>query len=254
VVGGGPTGCELAGSLAELARFALAKDFRTIDPTMSRTVLVEAGPRILSSFPEQLSAAAKRALEELGVEVRTGNAVSQCDDAGVVAGGARIESRTIIWAAGVAASHAAEWLNAKHDRTGRVEVEAGLTLPGHPEIFAIGDTARVTGAPLPGVAPVAKQQGAYVAKAIEARVLHKRQPGPFHYRNFGNLATIGRNGAVVDLGFLRLTGRIAWLIWCIAHIYFLIGFRNRIAVALDWLWAYITYQRGARLITGDDPQ
>ena len=257
VVGGGPTGVELAGAIAELARYALARDFRAIDPTMSRIVLLEAGPRILPSFPESLSAAAQRALEKLGVEVRVNEAVTQCDDIGVTAGGMRIDAGTVVWAAGVAASPAAEWLGAKHDRVGRVEVEADLTLPGHPEIFVLGDTARALderGNPLPGVAPVAKQEGKYVATVIEARALRNTPPGPFHYNNLGNLATIGRTGAVADFGFVRLTGRPAWFMWGLAHIYFLIGFRNRLAVALDWLWAYVTFQRGARLITGSDPK
>ena len=257
VVGGGPTGVELAGAVAELARYALAKDFRTIDPTMSRIVLLEAGPRILPSFPDSLSAAAQRALEKLGVEVRVNEAVTHCDDTGVAAGGGQIDAGTVVWAAGVAASPAAEWLAAKHDRAGRVEVERDLTLPGHPEIFVLGDTARAldeNGNLLPGVAPVAKQEGKYVASVIEARVLRNTIPGPFRYKNLGNLATIGRTGAVADFGFVRLTGRLAWFMWGLAHIYFLIGFRNRIAVALDWLWAYVTFQRGARLITGRDPQ
>ena len=166
----------------------------------------------------------------------------------------RLESRTLIWAAGVAASPAAAWLRIEAGRGGRVPVESDLTLPGHPEIFVIGDTAQVAGptGPLPGVAPVAKQQGAYVARVITARLAGKKAPAPFRYRDFGNLATIGRREAVVDFGWLRLTGRLAWLAWGLAHIYFLIGFRNRMAVAIDWLWSYLTYQRGARLITGQD--
>jgi NADH dehydrogenase len=251
VVGAGPTGVELAGAIAELARVAIASDFRHIDPAMSRIVLIEAGERVLPAFPAELSAVAKRSLERLGVEVRTGSAVTACDADGVMLGEERIEARTIIWAAGVAASPAAEWLGAAHDRSGRVMVNGDLTLPGHPEIFVIGDTAHVSdaaGRPLPGVAPVAKQEGQYVARVLAAR-LAGRPPPPFRYRNFGNLATIGRTAAVVDFGFMRLTGFIAWLVWGVVHIYFLIGFRNRIAVVLDWLWAYATYQRGARLIT-----
>lgn len=253
IIGGGPTGVELAGTLAELARAAFARDFRRIDPTTARTVLVEAGPRLLPSFPPQLSARAARALTRLGVEVRLGAPVTQCDAEGAVLGNERIESRTLIWAAGVAASPAADWLSAEHDRGGRVVVEPDLTLPGHPEIFVIGDCAHIDGrtGPLPGVAPVAKQQGTYVARVIAARLAGRRMPAPFRYRNYGNLATIGRREAVVDFGWLRLTGRIAWLVWGGAHIYFLIGFRNRLIVALDWLWSYLTYQRGARLITGD---
>jgi NADH:quinone reductase (non-electrogenic) len=252
VVGAGPTGVEMAGAIAELAKVALAMDFRAIDPTMSRIVLVEAGPRVLPAFPERLSAVAKRSLERLGVEVRLGVPVTNCDAAGVSVGAERIDSRTVIWAAGVAASPAAEWLGAKHDHLGRVAVAPDLSLPGHPDIFVIGDTARLddeAGKPLPGIAPVAKQQGKYVARLIMARLAGRPAPRAFRYRHAGNLATIGRTAAVVDLGFIRLTGFLAWLVWCLAHIYFLIGFRNRLAVALDWLWAYATFQSGARLIT-----
>jgi len=253
IIGGGPTGVELAGTLAELARAALARDFRRIDPATARIVLVEAGPRLLPTFPAPLSARAARALSRLGVEVRLGVPVTQCDEDGATLGGERIESRTLIWAAGVAATLAADWLGAEHDRGGRVIVTPDLTLPGHPEIFMIGDCAHVEGKTglLPGVAPVAKQQGAYVARVIAARIAGRPAPAPFRYRNYGNLATIGRREAVADFGWLRLTGRIGWLLWSAAHIYFLIGFRNRLAVALDWLWSYLTYQRGARLITGD---
>ena len=255
IVGGGPTGVELAGALAELAKAALARDFRRIDPTTARIVLVEAGPRLLPSFPPKLSAVAARALTRLGVELRLGAAVTSCDCDGAVLGDERIESRTLIWAAGVAASPAAAWLGIATARGGRVPVMSDLSLPGNPEIFVIGDTAQVEGPggqPLPGVAPVAKQEGAYVARVIAARIAGKRAPAPFRYRNLGNLATIGRKEAVVDFGRLQLTGRIAWLVWGLAHIYFLIGFRNRTAVAVDWLWSYLTYQRGARLITGQE--
>ncbi len=254
VIGGGPTGVELAGALGELAKAALARDFRHIDPATARIVLVEAGPRLLPSFPPRLSSVAAAALQRLGVEVRLGTAVTSCDRDGAVLGDERLDSRTLIWAAGVAASPAASWLGIEPGRAARVPVGPDLTLPGHPEIFVIGDTAEVAGAngPLPGVAPVAKQQGAYVAGAIAARIAGKSPPGPFRYRDFGNLATIGRREAVADFGWLRLTGRLAWLTWGVAHIYFLIGFRNRMAVAVDWLWSYLTYQRGARLITGQD--
>ena len=254
IIGGGPAGVELAGALAELAKAALARDFRHIDTTTARIVLVEAGARLLPSFPPRLSAVAARALTRLGVELRLGARVQQCDDCGAVLADERIDSRTLIWAAGVAASPAAEWLGVAAGRGGRVQVERDLTLPGHPEIFVIGDTSEVVGRerPLPGVAPVAKQQGAYVARTIAARLADKPPPGPFRYRDFGNLATIGRREAVVDLGWLHLKGRLAWLAWGLAHIYFLIGFRNRMAVAVDWFWSYLTYQRGARLITGQD--
>jgi len=254
IIGGGPTGVELAGALAELARAALARDFRHIDPSTARIVLIEGGPRLLPSFPPGLSEKAARALARLGVEVQLDAMVTSCDRNGVAIGNERIYGRTLIWAAGVAASPAATWLGIKPGRGGRVPVGTDLTLPGHPEIFVIGDTAQVAGpgGPLPGVAPVAKQQGTYVARVIAARLAGKPPSGPFRYRDFGNLATIGRHQAVVDFGWLRLTGRLAWLAWGVAHIYFLIGFRNRLAVAINWLWSYITYQRGARLITGQD--
>ena len=254
IIGGGPAGVELAGALAELAKAALARDFRHIDPTTARIVLVEAGARLLPSFPPRLSAVAARSLTRLGVELRLGARVQRCDDCGAVLADERIDSRTLIWAAGVAASPAAAWLGVAAGRGGRVPVGQDLTLPDHPEIFVIGDTSEAMGrdGPLPGVAPVAKQQGAYVARTIAARLADKPPPGPFRYRDFGNLATIGRREAVVDFGWLRLTGRLAWLAWGLAHIYFLIGFRNRMAVAVDWFWSYLTYQRGARLITGQD--
>jgi NADH dehydrogenase len=255
IIGGGPTGVELAGSLAELARAALARDFRHIDPTTARIVLVEAGPRLLPSFAPALSAIAARSLARLGVEVRLGLAVTRCDADGAVLGDERIESRTLIWAAGVAASGAGRWLNAECDRSGRVIVGPDLTLPGHAEVFVIGDTARVeaSGGPLPGVATVAKQQGAYVARVIAARISGAADPEPFRYRNVGSLAIIGRREAIVDFGRIRLHGRLGWIVWGIAHIYFLIGFRNRSAVALEWLWSYLTYERGARLIVDSDP-
>ncbi len=256
VVGGGPTGVELAGAIAELARMALATDFRHIDPRQTRVILVEAGPRLLPVMPERLSAIAKRALERLGVEVRLGQALTGCDAAGATVAGERVAARTILWAAGVAASPAAQWLDAGKDRAGRVKVEPDLTVPGHPEIFVIGDTALATdakGRPLPGIAPAAKQAGQYVARVIRARIAGRPAPAPFRYRHLGNLATIGRKAAVADFGWLRLSGRVAWLLWGAVHIFFLIGFRNRLAVLLDWLWSYLTFQRGARLITGPTP-
>jgi NADH dehydrogenase FAD-containing subunit len=253
VVGAGPTGVELSGAIAELARKALAADFRNIDPRATRVMLVEAGPRVLATFPERLSAAAQRALGRLGVEVRLGQPVTRCDDGGVTVAGERIEARTILWAAGVAASPAAKWLDAEADRAGRVKVEPDLTLPRHPEIFVLGDTATVGGAdgkPLPGIAPVAKQQGRYAAEVALSRLESRPAPPVFRYRHLGNLATVGRKVAVADFGFARLHGRLAWLLWGLVHVYFLIGFRNRLAVLLDWLWAYVTFQRGSRLITG----
>ena len=253
VIGGGPTGVEMSGAIAELARVALRHDFRNIDPREARIVLVEAGPRVLAAFPETLSAAAQRALERLGVEVRLGTPVTQCDADGVTIGEDRLPAETIVWAAGVAASPASRWLSADHDGAGRVMVGADLTLPGYPEIFCIGDTALAkdaSGKPLPGLAPVAKQQGAYVARVLRARLAGKPEPGPFRYRDFGTLATIGRGAAVADFGWLRLSGTLAWLLWGAVHISFLIGFRNRLVVLIDWLWAYLTFQSGARLITG----
>jgi NADH:quinone reductase (non-electrogenic) len=255
IVGGGATGVEMAGAIAELSKVALAKDFRAIDTTMSRIILIEAGPRLLPAFAESLSAVAKASLEKLGVEVRLGRAVTQCDDGGVAVGEDRIACRTIIWAAGVKASPAAEWLAAAHDSAGRVLVEPDLTLPGHPEVFVIGDTALMrdaAGKPLPGVAPVAKQEGKYVAAVLAARIHRTTEPRAFRYRDLGNLATIGRGYAIVDFGRFRLTGRVAWFVWGLAHIYFLIGFRSRLLVAMNWLWSYVTFQRGARLITSGD--
>jgi len=253
VIGGGPTGVEMAGAIAELARVALRHDFRDIDPGEARIVLVEAGPRVLPAFPSRLSDAAQRSLEKLGVEVRLGTPVTRCDADGVTIGSERLEAATIVWGAGVAASSAANWLGVEKDGVGRVMVGRDLAVPGHPEIFCIGDTAHVAGAdgrPLPGLAPVAKQQGAYVARALRARLAGKATPGPFRYRNFGTMATIGRRSAVADFGWIRITGTLAWLLWGAVHVSFLIGFRNRLVVILDWLWSYATFQSGARLITG----
>jgi NADH dehydrogenase len=254
IIGGGPTGVELAGALAELAKVALARDFRRVDPRSSRIVLVESGRRVLSSFPESLSVFAKNALEKLGVEVRLGHPATACDANGVVVDGQRIEARTIIWAAGVAASPAGKWLDAEMDRVGRVMVGEDLTLPRYPEIFVLGDTAAVPGREgrsLPGVAAVAMQQGAYVGRLLATRAMGKHEPPPFRYRHYGNLATIGRKVAVADFGHIRLSGRLAWLLWGAIHVLLLVGFRNRIAVMLDWLWAYVTFERGARLITNE---
>jgi NADH dehydrogenase len=253
VIGAGPTGVEMAGAIAELARVALRHDFRTIDPAHARIVLVEAGPRVLAAFPQSLGEAAQRSLHRLGVELRLGVPVTQCDSDGVTIGGERLPAATIIWAAGVAASPAARWLGAEKDRVGRVTVGADLSLPGHPEIFVIGDTAHALGSdgkPLPGLAPVAKQQGAYVARLLRARLAGKPPSKPFRYRDFGTLATIGRRAAVADFGWVKLNGTLAWLLWGAVHISFLIGFRNRLVVMLDWIWSYLTFQSGARLITG----
>ena len=254
IVGGGPTGVELAGTIAELARHTLPGDFRAFDPRDSRVVLVEAGPRVLAAFREDLSAYARKALERLGVEVRTGAAVTRVDAEGVMLATERIEAATVIWAAGVQASPAADWLGAAKDRAGRVMVEADLTVPDHPEIFVIGDTAMLVsdGKPVPGVAPAAKQQGAHVATTIRARLKGDMAIHRFHYRDQGSLATIGRSAAVVDFGWIRLKGALAWWLWGIAHIFFLIGVRNRLAVALNWLWIHTSGRRGARLITQRD--
>jgi NADH:quinone reductase (non-electrogenic) len=252
VVGGGATGVELVGAIAELAKHALASEFRTIDPRSARIVLVEAGPRILSQFDEKLSQSAQRALERLGAEVRVGTEVTGCDELGISMGSDRIESRTVIWAAGVEASPAGSWLGAETDRAGRIKVGPDLSLAGKPHMFAVGDTAACVdakGRRLPGVAPVAKQQGAYVARLISARARGKPVP-PFQYKDYGMLATIGRGYAVADLEGVKLSGFPAWLVWCFAHIYFLIGYRNRLMVMLNWAWSYVTFQRGARLITG----
>jgi NADH dehydrogenase len=252
VIGGGPTGVEMAGAIAELAKRALASDFRSIDPRCARIILVEAAPRVLTPFDSSLSDAARRSLERLGVEVRLGAAVTSCNCEGVRLGSEFIPARTIIWGAGVMASPAGRWLGAETDHAGRVKVRADLSVPGHPNIFVIGDTAAAIGpdgTPLPGVAPVAKQQGQYVARVMAARV-QGRTADVFCYRDFGSLATIGRSSAVAQFGNLRLSGFVAWALWSLAHVYFLIGFRNRFVVALNWAWSYTTFQRGSRLITG----
>ena len=251
VIGGGPTGVEMAGAIAELARRSVSRDFRSITPGCSRVLLVEAGPRILPAFPETLSAKAKVSLGELGVEVITGKPVTDVRAAQLVVGSDVIACHTVVWAAGIRASPAARWLEAEHDQAGRVFVDADLAVAGHHRIFAVGDTANVPGADgraLPGIAPVAKQQGRHVANHILGR-----PTGPFRYRSFGNLATIGRSQAVIDWSGWHVSGFIAWLMWSTAHIWFLVGFRSRIVVGVQWLWNYLTYQRSARLITGNDP-
>jgi NADH dehydrogenase len=256
VVGGGATGVEMAGAIAELARETLSTDFRSIAPTHARVVLVEAGPRLVPVFKEHLSEAAHRSLEELGVEVRVSTSVTGCDEAGVSLGDRRIGTRTILWAAGVQASLAGQWLGTETDRAGRVRVAPDLSVTGHPNVFVIGDTAHVLdmdGKPLPGVASVAKQEGRYVAKLIRTRVAGGDLP-PFRYRDPGSLATIGRKKAVVQFRRLCLSGYLAWWLWSLAHIYFLIGFRNRLVVAMNWAWTCASFQRGTRLITGPDPE
>jgi NADH dehydrogenase len=258
IVGGGPTGVEMAGSIAELAFRTLKHEFRQIDTSRSRVILIEAGPRVLASMPEELSFKAQKGLERLGVVVRTGSMVTECRPDRIELGDEHIPCRTIIWAAGVKASPAAEWLHAEHDRAGRVVVEPDLSVPGLPNVFVIGDTAAVfmeDGAPVPGVAAAAKQQAAFVAKLIAARLDGQTdRAARFRYNNQGNLATIGRSEAVADLGRVRLSGTIAWLFWGFVHIFFLIDFRNRISVSLDWLWSYLTFGRGARLMTQPAPK
>ncbi|MEK1873487.1 MAG: NAD(P)/FAD-dependent oxidoreductase [Rhizobium altiplani] len=252
IVGAGPTGVELAGIIAELARKTLPREFRNIDTRKTRVVLVEAGPRVLPTFAEELSDYASKALQELGVELHIGERVRECTADGVETSEAFIPSRTIVWAAGVQASPAAKWLDVPADRAGRVVVEKDLTAPEHPDVFVVGDTASVireSGAPVPGIAPAAKQQGAYVAKVIRARLAGNPAPAPFRYRHQGSLATIGRSAAIIDFGRIKLKGWIAWWIWGIAHIYFLIGTRSRFAVAWSWLWIYLSGQHSARLIT-----
>lgn len=256
IIGAGPTGVELAGTIADLARDTLKGEFRRIDPGEARVVLVEAGPRVLSNFRDSLSAYARQALEKLGVEVLLGRPVTAVDADGVAIEGERLPARTVLWAAGVAASPAAAWLGADADGVGRTMVEPDLTVRGHPEIFVIGDTAHVVredGRPVPGVAPAAKQQGRHVARTIRARLDGAPPHARFRYRSDGDLATIGKRAAVVDFGWISLKGWPAWWLWGLAHIYFLIGLRHRLAVALSWLWIYATGQRSARLITqGDD--
>jgi NADH:ubiquinone reductase (H+-translocating) len=255
IVGGGPTGVELAGTIAELVHQNLCEDFRNIDTRQARVLLIESGPRVLPSFTPDLSAYAQGALMRLGVEVQLGSAVSDCSDHGVMVGGQTIAAGVILWAAGVRASPAAVWLDIPADGAGRVKVESDLTIAGHPEIFVIGDTVTIAawkGKPVPGIAPAAKQQGLHVARTIRQRLRGRNQPRPFRYHHAGNLATIGKRSAVIDFGWIKIRGWIAWWIWGLAHIYFLIGMRNRLAVALSWLWIYITGDRSACLITQVD--
>jgi NADH:ubiquinone reductase (H+-translocating) len=255
VIGAGPTGVELAGTIAELARATLPEDFRRIDTRETRVVLVEAGPRILPGFDEDLSRYAHEALERIGVDIRTGAPVTACTGSGVSIGPEELPAATVIWAAGVRASPAGSWLGAPIDRAGRVEVEPDLTVPGHPEIFVIGDTASVMdqdGKPVPGIAPAAKQQGRHVAATIKRRLAGDKAPRPFAYSHAGSLATVGKRVAIIDFGRVKLKGWLAWWLWGLAHIYFLIGVRNRLSVALSWLWIHARDQRSARLITQRD--
>ena len=251
IVGGGPTGVELAGTMAEIARHTMSHEFRHIDPAHSRVMLLEAGPRVLSSFDPELSEKARLQLERLGVEVLTGTPVASIDSQGVRVGERHIAARTVLWAAGVAASPLARTLGVPLDRAGRVSVESDLSVPGHPHVFVAGDLASIQsdGRPVPGVAPAAKQMGKHVAKTIRARLAGEAATH-FRYRDFGNLATIGRMAAVVQVGRWKLSGALAWWFWLWAHVFYLIGFRNRLVVMLNWTWAYWTYQRAARIILG----
>jgi NADH dehydrogenase/putative oxidoreductase len=255
IVGGGPTGVELAGAIAELARFGMEKEFRRFDPSSARIVLVQSAPRVLPTFDERLSAIAQRSLERLGVEVLTGSRVEQIDALGVLVSGRRIDARTVLWAAGVMASPAARWLAAEADSAGRVKVGTDLRVPGLPRVFVIGDTALSLGwegKPVPGLAPAAQQAGQYAAHCIAAQLAGAAAPPPFAYRHRGSLATIGRKAAVADFGALRLWGAPAWWLWGLVHVGFLVGVRNRVATMTNWFWAYLTFGGGIRLITGEE--
>ena len=257
IVGGGATGVEMAGAIAETARQTLAADFRRIDPRTARIMLIEAGPRLLPAFPPAQSDYARATLMRAGVTIMTDTMVKRCDARGVDLDSGRLDAGTVIWAAGVVASPAARWLAADADRAGRVKVNPDLSAPGQPDIFVIGDVAAVTdgkGRPVPGIAPAAKQMGRYVGKLIAGRIAGRASDKPFRYIHLGELATIGRHAAVVKFGRLQLKGFIGWLFWSVAHIYFLIGLRNRFIVAFSWFWNYLTFQRGARLITEQPPK
>ena len=254
IVGGGPTGVELAGAIAELARYGMEREFRRFDPATAKIILVQSAPRILPAFPESLAAIAQRALERLGVQVMLGSRVEAIDADGVTVSGTRIAAATVLWAAGVAASPAATWLGADADSAGRIKVNADLSIPGIADAFAIGDTAASQawrGSSVPGLAPAAKQGGAYVARLIRAKIDGRPAPPPFRYRHLGSLATIGRKAAVADFGFARLWGAPAWWLWGLIHLGFLVGARNRASTLLNWFWAYLTFG-GIRLITATD--
>lgn len=253
VIGGGPTGVELAGMIAEIRNSSIAREFRNIDTRQARVLLLEAGPRVLANFREDLGRYVEKALARRGVEILTGEAVTNCSADRIKVGNRFIPSRTVIWAAGVKASPAASWLKVSADRAGRIIVGECLEVPGHSDIYAIGDTTsakRPDGKPVPGVAPAAKQQGKYVARLIRKRLSGSTDYSPFTYRDQGNLATIGKRAAVIDFGWIRLRGWMAWWIWGGAHILFLVGVRSRMAVAWKWLWVHLRGQRNARLITG----
>ncbi len=251
VVGGGPTGVEMAGAVAELARHALARDFRHVRPEAARVILVEAGPRILANFPERLADYAQERLKDLGVTVWTGKAVEAIDAEGATIGGERIAAGTVVWGAGVQASSSARWLDGDHDRTGRIVVAPDLSVPGYNDVFVIGDLANsrgADGAPLPGLAQVANQQGQHLGKALAANLTHGQRMPVFVFHDRGNTAIIGRNAAIFDFGKWQMKGFVAWVLWAIVHVYLLVGFDKRLLVTLEWLWLYVTYQRGARLI------
>ena len=252
LIGGGPTGVEMAGAIAELAKATLARDFRHIDPAAARILLVEAGPRLLGGFPDKLARYAERTLERMGVEVRLDSPVEAVSPAGAVIRGKCVPAANVVWCAGVEAGPVARWLGAPTERAGTVKVEPDLSLPGRPEVFVAGDAAFLEGAdgkPLPGLAAVAQQQGAYLGKLIAGRIANRPDPGPFRYVDRGTMATIGRAAAVADFPRVKLTGRIAWLLWGFVHIYQLVGFENRLRVFVTWMWSWATYGRGARLIT-----
>ncbi len=252
VIGGGPTGVEMAGAIAELAHRSVSGDFRSITPHCSRIILVDSGHRLLKSFPESLSTKALRSLAQLGIEVRLGIRINEVHERGVMIGSELVCANTVVWAAGVMASPAAKWLGRNGDRSGRMPVDDDLRVAGLSNVMVIGDTSSCfdeRGSPLPGVAPVAKQQGGYAAMAILRRIKGQSVP-PFRYRNYGNMATIGRQRAIVDFGRVQVSGLIAWLLWSVIHVYFLVGFRSRLTVGMTWLWSYITFERNARLITG----
>jgi NADH dehydrogenase len=256
IIGGGATGVELAGAIIELARITLRDDFRNIRPAEARVVLIEAGNRVLANFKPDMSVYAENALRQLGVEVELNKAVTAVHADGVEYGGITLKAETIIWAAGVLASPVAKWLGVEADRAGRVKINPDLSVPGHPNIFAIGDTVTATspdGRPVPGIGDAAKQGGRHAAKVIRARLRGDARTMPFHYRHLGDIATIGRSRALIDFGWIKLTGWIGWWTWGLAHIYFLIGLKNRIFIALNWLWIYLTGYRSARLITQDMP-
>jgi len=261
IIGGGPTGVEMAGAIAGLARQALVRDFHHIDPSKARILLIEAAPRILGPFPEDLSAYAENALRKLGVTMLTGRPVEDVNERGITLGGEFIPTATVVWAAGVAASPVGQWLHVDTDRSGRVPVAPDLSVPGLDDVYVLGDLALSMdehGKPLPGLAQVAHQQGRYLGKALPARILRNETPPPFRFHSRGNLAVIGRHSAIVHWDSFKLKGFIAWLVWDVAHVYLLVGFQNRFLVTMRWLWAYLTFQRGARLIaedvTGKEPR